>query len=240
MAADLPPRPVRRSPLESIHASRGARWVDQSSRWPESYADPRAEAAAAARGAGIADVGPVDKLMIRGSRTNEALLAAGIVPATGSVVSAVDGTEAWCLADDEVLLLVATSAISDVATGVGARARRLRAVGAGVTDLSSGLGVLRLIGPACPALLERVCAVDLAPSAVPAGRIVQAPVAGVRLVMARQGQPEAPVYTLLVARDLAEYLWGALLDVGSDLGLVPVGGAVARSGLVGGGTEAPT
>jgi hypothetical protein len=47
------------------------------------------------------------------------------------------------------------------------------------------------------------------------------------MVVARQDQGDILAYTLLVARDLAEYAWEALVDIGRDLGLVPVGGTAA-------------
>jgi aminomethyltransferase len=145
----------------------------------------------------------------------------------------VAGVQAWRLGDDEVLLLAPASTRPDKAAGMGQLAGRLRAGGAAVTDLGSGLGVLRLIGPATPRGLERACPVDLSTRAVPDRRIVQAPVAGVRVILARQDHPDALGYTLLAPRDLVEYLWDALLELGSDIGLVPVGGDVARPGFVG-------
>jgi glycine cleavage system aminomethyltransferase T len=69
--------------------------------------------------------------------------------------------------------------------------------------------------------------VDLSPRALPNERIAQAPLVGVRMVVARQNQGDLTGYTLLVARDLAEYAWDALLDLGRDLGLAPIGGSAA-------------
>jgi glycine cleavage system aminomethyltransferase T len=39
-----------------------------------------------------------------------------------------------------------------------------------------------------------------------------------------------PGFTLLVARDEAEYLWGALLQLGRGHGLVPVGALAVEDG----------
>ena len=71
-------------------------------------------------------------------------------------------------------------------------AGRLRAGGAAVTDVGSGLSVLRLVGPASPAILERACPVDLSTRSVGDQRIVQAPVVGVRMVVARQDHRRCP------------------------------------------------
>jgi heterotetrameric sarcosine oxidase gamma subunit len=220
MTPDISIRPIRRSPLESVHAALGARWLEESARWPTSYGDPEAEAADTASAAGIADLGPFDKLVVRGPRSRAALEAAGISTVVGMVTSG-EGAQAWCLADDEVVLLMPPP-IDDLRG-------RLRGAGAAVTDLGSGLSVLRLVGPASVAILERACPVDLSPRAVPDEGIVQAPVAGVRMMVARQDHLDAPGYTLLVARDLAEYSWGALFDLGRDFGLMPVGGTVTSA-----------
>jgi heterotetrameric sarcosine oxidase gamma subunit len=208
--------PVRRSPLESVLAALGARWVDDVAHWPASYGDLGAEAAAVARGAGIADLGPIDKFVVRGPRTRSALDGAGIAFVAAEVTSAGDGTQAWCLADDEVIVLAPPPAMSDLVT-------RLRTGGAAVTDVSSGFSVLRLVGSASPAILERACPVDLSPRAVAEGRIVAAAVVNVRMMVARQDLAGVPGYTVLVARDLAEYAWEALLGIGRPLGLTPVG-----------------
>jgi aminomethyltransferase len=227
MPLDLARPPIRRSPLESVHASLGATWVDDAARWPESYGDPGAEARAAADGAGLADLGPVDKIIVQGARTREALVGAGITLRPGSVVTGEAGMEAWCLADDEVLLLMPAS----LGPSMYELAIRLRTAGATVVDLGSGLAVLRLVGPVSGAILAEACPVDLSSRALHDGDIVQASVAGVRVITARQDQGDVHGYTLLVGRDHAEYLWGALLGLGAGHGLVPVGGNVARRGL---------
>jgi heterotetrameric sarcosine oxidase gamma subunit len=223
-------RPIRRSPLESVHVALGARWVDENARWPASYGDIEAESKGVATAAGIADLGPIDKAVLRGVRTSQALAAEGIAPAVGEVITGAGGIQAWCPGDDEVILLIPASTTADQGAEMGELERRLRASGAAVTDVSSGLSVLRLVGPATAAIMERACPVDLSPRSVANQRIVAAPVVGVRIIVARQDVVEAPGYTLLVARDLAGYAWGALLDLGRDLGLVPVGASAVTRG----------
>ena len=104
------------------------RWApagcDESARWPARYGDTDAECRCRGPPAGIADLGPIDKVIVRGPRAQEALRAVGITPVAGSV-SAADGEEtglqAWCLADDEVVLLAPAP--------MGELAARLRAAG---------------------------------------------------------------------------------------------------------------
>ena len=228
-------RPIRRSPLESVHAALGARWIDETARWPASYGDAEAERRSRwPRTAGLADIGPVDKVMVRGAKADTALRAARITPIAGSVTAGVAGVQAWRLGEDEVLLLAPASTGPDKAAGMSELAGRLRAGGAAVTDLGSGLSVLRLIGPAVGRGSWSVPAPWTSrrePSPTDASSRRPSPVCG--SIVARQDHPDALGYTLLVPRDLAEYLWDALLELGSDLGLVPVGGDVARPGFVG-------
>jgi heterotetrameric sarcosine oxidase gamma subunit len=212
-------QPVARSPLETVHATLGATWVRDDLHWPVAYGDTGAEATAVATGAGLAELGPIDKVVVRGRRTGEAMVSTGIPIVVGAVgAAATGGIRAWCLGDDEVILLGPTSSLDP-------HVARIRAGGAAVTEVSSGFSVLRLVGPASPAILERTCPVDLSPSALANDRIVQAPVAGVRMIVARDDHGDLPGWTLLVARDLAEYAWGALRGLGRDLRLVPVGSA---------------
>jgi heterotetrameric sarcosine oxidase gamma subunit len=221
MASTTLIRPIRRSPLEAVHAALGASWVAETARWPASYGDLAAETAAVVAGAGLSDLGPIDKVVVRGQRTVAAMTAAGVAVFTGTVVPLPAGdVGAWCLGDDEVIVLGRAGILDPLVS-------TLEAAGAAVTDVGSGFAVLRLLGPASPAILEQACPVDLAPRALENERIVQAPVVGVRMVVARQDQGDILAYTLLVARDLAEHAWEALVDLGRDLGLVPVGGTAA-------------
>jgi heterotetrameric sarcosine oxidase gamma subunit len=217
-------RPIRLSPLEAVHAALGATWVSEDARWPVSYGDATREAAAVAAGAGLADLGPIDTVVVRGRRTGEAMAAAGIPVGVGTVsVGATSDVRAWALGDDEVILVGPSG-------GLDALVASFEAHGAAVTDMSSGLAVLRLVGSATPAILERACPVDLSSRALANERIAQVPVVGVRMIVARQNRGDLLGYTLLVPRDLAEYGWEALLDLGRDLGLAPVGGTAAGWG----------
>ena len=60
------------------------------------------------------------------------------------------------------------------------------------------------------------CAADLSERAVADRAIVQAPLANVRVVLARTDLDGLPAFTILVARDEARYLWDALRDLATD------------------------
>jgi heterotetrameric sarcosine oxidase gamma subunit len=211
---------VRRSPLESVHAALGARWLGDQLRFASDYGSPDAERAAVRARGGLAALGPTTKLLVTSGGAAQSLEAAGLLVVPGSV-EVHNGVEVWGLAPDEALV-IAPDGAADLAS-------RIHAAGAPVTDVSSAWTSLRIAGPDVPATLAEACAVDLSARAITDGRIVQATVAGVRTILARRDlrdavdSPPIPGFTVLVARDEAEYLWGALLHLGKDHGLMPVG-----------------
>jgi heterotetrameric sarcosine oxidase gamma subunit len=155
------------------------------------------------------------------------LAAAGLPFEAGRVTEDGDA-QVWGLARDEALVLAPRA--GDISSRIGA--------GAHTTDVSSGWTCLRLAGPAVPHVLEAACAVDLSNGAVAEGELVQAAMANVRVILARrdlrvsmEGDTRShPGVTLLVARDTADYLWGALLQLGREEGLTTVGGHAVGDG----------
>ena len=189
--------PVRRSALEAAHTAAGARWLDETRHWPVDYGDGPGEADAAARHAGLAELGPFDKLLVRG-------------PDATTVAGSVD-EDRWLLGPDEVLVLV-PPAEGPAATVDGS-----------IVDVSSAWSVLRIAGPAAPAILAEASPVDLDPRSFAEGRVAQGPMANVRAIVMRRDASFGPGYTILVARDEAAHAWNALLSLGQPFGLAIVG-----------------
>lgn len=189
--------PVRRSALEAMHEALGATWISETVRWPESYGDPEGEARAVEGAAGLAEVGPLDKVVVRGPG------------AAAQVARLRRGTDAWILAPDEVIV-------------VGTRPEDIPAgkvePGTILVDVSSAYAAFRLTGPSAVGILEELSEID--PTVV---GVVQAPIANVRAIVRRED--DRPTFTILVARDEAEYLWDALDRIGRRHGLRPVGPA---------------
>ena len=220
--------PLRRSPLEAVHAALGETWRFERMPWPESYGDPAGERRILETAMGLAEPGPFDKLWVRGSEALEAVRTLGFTARPGTVVPLqADGVNVWAVAADEAILVLPgwTPDGEPNAAGTADLASRLRARGATVSDISSGLTVLRLIGPRVRDLLEEVCAVDLGATALHDLAIVQLTLANCRVVMARRDHGAIPGFTLLVGRDDAEHLWHVLIDLGRPHGLMPVGTA---------------
>ena len=229
--------PVRRSPLEATHARLGARWRSEFERWPVSYGDDAGEAGAVREGIGLAEPGPYEKFLVRGPSALVDLRWLGLASVAGRLQPArsLDGVNTWVPAEDEALLvrLAGTGALPGRAATVATEslfeiAAKLRSAGASVVDVSSAYTLFRLVGPRLPALLQELSPVDLSARAVPDLRIVQAPVVGLRTMLARRDHGDLPGFILLVVRDEAEYAWDTIVELGAAHGLRPVGAAAVR------------
>lgn len=230
--------PIRRSPLESIHARLGARWRSETERWPVSYGDEEDEARIVREGIALAEPGPYDKIAVRGRSTLVDLRWLGLAAGAGRLEPArtPDGINAWVPAEDEAILVrlagvgaprgraatVATESLAEIA-------EKLRSAGPSVTDVSSGYTVFRLVGPRLHALLQELSPVDLSARAVPDLGIVAAVVVGCRMLLARRDHDGLPGFVLLVVRDEAAYVWDSIVELGATHGLRPVGAAAFRS-----------
>jgi heterotetrameric sarcosine oxidase gamma subunit len=188
-----------------------------------------ADATVVAQGAGLAEIGPFDELLLSGPSALGAILPLAVDPARASagrvVVANLHGEawSAWLLAVDEVLLLAPSSASSLTSRAQGLTSERVSAI-----DMSGARTTLRMGGPAAPAILAELCPADTTPATLAPNDLIQAPLAGVRALIARQDVLGQPGYTILIARDEATYVWEALRSVGAVHGLTPVGpGAVA-------------
>jgi glycine cleavage system aminomethyltransferase T len=231
------PAPVRRSPLEAVHARLGARWRFDTEHWPASYGDESGEARVVEDGIALAEPGPYEKLIVRGPSTLVDLRWLGLAGKPGFLEPArtLDGVNAWVTAEDEAYLVrlagvgaapgraatVATESLDEIAA-------KLRSAGPSVVDVSSAYTILRLIGRRLPALMQELCSVDTSARAVPDLRIVQAPVVGLRMVIARRDHGEIPGWILLVGRDDAEFVWDAIVELGAPYGVRPVGQLAVR------------
>ena len=185
-----------------------------------SYGDDAGEARVVEDGHRARRTGPYEKLIVRGPSTLVDLRRLGLAAQAGLPRAArtLDGINAWVVADDEVLLVDSRrrrgpGRAATVATEIARRDRDQAALGRpSVIDVSSAYTILRLSGRRLPALMQELCPVDLSARAVADLRIVQAPVAGVRMVIARRDHGAIPGWILLVARDEAEYVWDAIVD----------------------------
>jgi heterotetrameric sarcosine oxidase gamma subunit len=219
---------VRRSALEVIHDGLGARWVADDIRWPVGYgeASHAVDARATAAGAGLAEIGPFNELLLRGPGAVPAglRLASGDGSATvGRVADAnVRGEQgaAWFLGPDEVLLVVPSGG-----GAAAALANEVESDDVSAIEMTGSRTSLRLAGPTAPAVLAELCQADTTPAIMAPADLIQASIAGVRAFIARLDAGAHPGYTIMVARDEAEYAWDVIRRIGEVHGLVPVGPA---------------
>lgn len=207
---------IRRSPLASVHSRLGARWVDPAMLWPADYGDPAREVSTARSTAGLADIGPVGKFELRGPGAAPVISAAKGVFRPGTVTGdrSKGESQVWGMAPDHALVV-----------RTGSQDLTARPVpGVAIVDLSSALSVFRLVGPNTRALLSELCSIDLDPGLFSDCALAHIPLANVRVTLARLDWGGMPGYTILLARDYAEYMWEALMDVGGSHGLGAVGG----------------
>lgn len=232
--------PVRRSPIAGLAARLGANWLDETIHWASDYGDVSGEIAAALGGCVVADWGPIDKLAVKGPTGRRVLEDLGIgAPLGETLATKLDkvAIRSWALAPDETLLILAADA-SPSGTAAAVVTAAVEAAGATVTNLSSGLAGMRVVGPAARELLIEICAVDLDADRFADGSIAMAPMGNVRVTFARRDIGSMPAFDLLVARDQAAYLFEALLHVGAVHGAIVAGqraiDALAGDALTGG------
>ncbi len=98
-----------------------------------------------------------------------------------------------------------------------------------VTNLTHAWSEIRVLGPDAPTLMSRVCGLDFAAAAFPEGAAKQTSVARTTQLVIRRDAAELPAFSVFGARSLAAYLWGILMDAGSDLQIAPIGLGAIRT-----------
>lgn len=217
--------------MHAAHVALGASFREEGDwRVPEAYGGPADEAARARGAVGLADASACGKLLLRGDAI-DALLATAVgvdrLPAPAAERVRVNGarTLACRLAEDELLLLTSLGETEIVAEVLE---RAAASVCVHLTDMTSGLAVLDLLGPRARDLLARLSPLDLVPLAPLT--VVQGELARVHAILVRLDRPDG--FRALVAREYGAFVWETLAAAGRALGLVPVG-AAARALLEG-------
>lgn len=92
-------------------------------------------------------------------------------------------------------------------------------VGADAVDLTSARALVRLTGPTAPALLAKVCAIDLDDAVTPDGAAFTSSVAKVVTDVVRDDRDGERSYLLSCERSYGQYLFDMLLDAGAEFGI---------------------
>jgi len=89
-------------------------------------------------------------------------------------------------------------------------------------DLSDGIALLALQGPSAPAILQKLAPAEDIPKKY-YSLSMRVPVSGIDTVISRTGYTGELGYELFCAAADAPALWDALLEAGSEAGLIPCG-----------------
>jgi sarcosine oxidase subunit alpha len=206
---------------------------------PERYGPPEEEVRAVRAGVGLCDISPVGKLDLKGKESISVLghiSSSSAMPRVGHVqwlalkntygVAVVEGL--CCrLGSDHVLMITTPGTMAAVEQ---AFEQRMAAAGgcAHLTDLTSALAAVQLVGPYSRDLLRKLTALDLSSPQFPDLTCAQGGVAKVHALVVRADVGSELAYEVYCGRDFGEYLWETLKDAGQEFGAVPFGVAAQR------------
>ncbi len=225
-------RPWRRSALYGRQVILGATFTDLAG-WQvaDAFRGRDEEVAAARAGVGLVDLSPHGKLRLIGRDLATRLTAPSSgwdLPPPGQLrqVSPSDGwlDASWLLGllADEYLLLTEPDAVATTA------ARLIDALGteancAHVSDLTSSLVMIGLVGPHSREVLRQVTSLDVRPWRFPDRSCRQGSLAQVPGIVVRSDRGDLPAFRLLTTRAYGAYLWDALVERGHGLDMTPLG-----------------
>jgi glycine cleavage system aminomethyltransferase T len=227
---------VARTPLHDWHAAAGARFADLDG-WqvPAAYAGAERETAAAAAGLALADVSAFAKvsLLTWDESTFNRILPAGSPasrPGGVALLAAENPVLACRLTADHLLLLATAPGFSFRADGLTLRAARGSLEGSPdqgpliVRDVTCSYAGFCLLGPRPAEELHHLTPLDVSPAAFPAGSCAETSLAGVHALLVHPPAGSSPPSVRgYVAWDLAEYVWGRVVEIGRHRGLTPLG-----------------
>jgi sarcosine oxidase, subunit alpha len=230
MAAERPREPYKVSAVYHAHRALNAQWVDCGGwRMPHAFSNPDEEAERVRRGVGLQDVSAIGKLDVKGTAVDGRLAECEWLDGVRGVLHLKPGHA-----------LVVTAAGCEAS--VNAAVARVFAGSPGcvhITDVTSGLTALALVGPRAADVLAGLTSIDLRQENFPDRSAAQCSVAHVHATIYRSDWADLQAYLLLVGRDVGEYFWTSLEHAGEKAGLTPFGIA-AEALLRGAGLAGPS
>ena len=232
--------PLKRTALHYQNLALNAAMVDHGG-WqrPERYGLPEEEVQAVRAGVGLCDISPVGKLDLKGTESVpvlERLFFPSAVPRLGQVqrmvlknTDRVAVVEGFCcrLGSDHVLIITAPGT---VAAAEQTLMQYMEAANGcmHLTNLTSALAAVQLVGPYSRDLLCKLTALDLSPRQFADLTCAQGSVAKVHAFVVRADIGSELAYEVYCGREFGEYLWDTLRDAGQEFGVVPFGVAAQR------------
>jgi sarcosine oxidase, subunit alpha len=234
--AGRPFEPAKRSSIHARQREQGAN-VMWAGDWRRAYdyGDPKAEALAVHKAAGLIDVSTLGKLIVRGPDAGELLdrlypnrfsnlqpgrIRYGVIASdAGRIMD--DGT--ICRLDEESFYVTTTS------SGAGAMYDWFSwwladwRLDVHLTDVTQGLSAVNLAGPRARQIMGKLTELDCSSDGFTYLDGKRAEVAGVPCLILRIGFVGEVGYEIHFPSAHGEHLWDALLEAGAPLGLRPFG-----------------
>jgi len=210
--------PSRLSPLHALHLEVGAVMANVEG-WQvvQSYGDVEAELLAVTESVGVCDISGRSAVRIKSFRLDDVLGERS--PTIGSVHRDGD-TMIVRLTTEEALAIGPPSAVGTWQGGV----EPFGDPGRYITDVTSGLAGLKIVGPRSREVVASLTDLDLRDSHMENNSCTQAGFAQVHGTLLRLDiANSAPSYELYVARDYAIYMWEVVLESLGHGVVVPFG-----------------
>ena len=234
---------VKLSALHHQHLALGASMVSDSG-WqrPEQYGSADEELRTVHTSVGMCDISPVGKLDLKGTDLAAVLeqsLSFDTAPQIGHVerirlvgVGGIAHLDGLCcrLTHDNALLTTPAgtrSALEQLCLGK-IQEPSTHDVCAHLTDLTSALTAIQLVGPASRDLLSKLTSLNLSPNQFSDLRCAQTNIAKVHALLIRADIGSRLTCAIYCRREFGEYMWETLHDAGQEFGLVPFGLAAQR------------
>ena len=212
--------PVRLSPLHSLHVTADAVFTGVAG-WQmvQQYGDVDEELRIVGASAGVCDITGRSLARVK-SFDLESVLGEMTIE-VGSVVR--DGERVIArLTPEEALVIGAPAAGTDWSGGIEPEGEPARYI----TDVTSGLTALRIVGPRAREVISLLTDLDVRDGSMPDGSSSQAGFAEVHGTLLRLDVSATPAYELYVARELGAYVWDAVLESLGHGEVVPFGNEV--------------
>ena len=161
----------------------------------------------------LADRSPLAKVLVRAEPGGA--VQAGLGVGFGRAIRRADGVLVVGSGPGEWLLLGDPGRAADLAASVPVDGAGL----VSTVDLTHGRALVRLTGEAAPAMLAKVCAIDLRDAQTPDGTAFRSSVVKVVTDLVRDDVDGVRSYLLHCERSSGQYFFDALLDAGQEFGI---------------------
>ncbi|MCH7984244.1 MAG: hypothetical protein IIC28_09775 [Chloroflexi bacterium] len=209
--------PSRLSPLHALHLQVGAVMADVEG-WQvvQSYGDFEGELRAVMESVGVCDISGRSAVRIKSFGLDDVLGARSLT--IGSVSRERDSVIAR-LTFEEALAIGPMSADGSWRAGIGPDGDPLRYI----TDVTSGLAGLKIVGPRSREVVASLTDLDLRDRSMPDNSCAQAGFVQVHGTLLRLDIANAVAYELYVAREYGVYMWEVVLESLGHGVVVPFG-----------------